>query len=133
MRQITNRHQFTLLLLDDVQKLLWLPRVTLEDTTSSDKTYLALSDLYNLYSKKSAGGKRLHPLAAPKLLFYASNLSRFPRRRLLEEIASYRAKLEDESKEADSLRAATSEPLNIGTLPSRKQDTMQSAKIVEIE
>lgn len=120
-------------LLDDLQKLLWLPRVTLQDTTSSDKAYLALSDLYFLYLKKPAGGTRLYPLAAPKLLFYASNLSRFPRGRLLGEIASYRAKLDKESKEDDSLIAATSQPLNIGTLPSRKQNVSQGAKIVEIE
>lgn len=108
----------------------------------SDKAYLALSDLHNIFSSPSPSNtspsnlnatsadppskdksitstatktRQIHPypLIAPKLLFYASNLPRIPRPRLQKEIDNYRRKLLAEEEEDVGLKEAVQEPLAI--------------------
>lgn len=94
-------------LLQDAATLLTLPAVRPADADQAnreDNAYLALSDLHATFISAKQGKKAMHPLAAPKLLFYASNLGRIPRKQALAQVDLLIAKLEAEQAESSALQ-----------------------------
>ena len=121
--QIASRRRLAFTLVTESLLLLRVPPITLLEKRkkTSDKAFLALSDLYRIasYPVKKDRKKRLFPLAAPKLLFYASNLGRMPRTSLLQQMAVYRNHLEKEEREDEALRESISQPLAPETKSTR--------------
>lgn len=100
----------------------------------SDKAFLALSDMHAMFASSSTPGsprkKARFPLAGPKLLFYASNLGRMPRARLLARMEAYRTRLVHEQEQDTALQQGSSDPLVLGQ--QRTTDPLRVAKIEEI-
>ena len=100
----------------------------------SDKAFHALSDMHSMFASSSALGaarkKARFPLAGPKLLFYASNLGRMSRARLLARLEAYRTRLEQEKEQDSALKKGSLDPLVLGH--QREAGPQPVAKIEEI-
>ena len=111
------------MLLGDVESILHMPRIVNvgDQHEPSDKAFLALCDLYRTFStkRKKESEKRLFPLGAPKLLFYASNLGRMPRGQLRRDLSIYRDGLSREETDDGALQEAVSQRFSLsGPLPA---------------
>lgn len=72
-------------------------------------------------------------MVAPKVLFYASNLSRIPREEVRRALMKYRDELLREESADKTLMVDVKDPLSISAKPERKSASAKGiAKIEEI-
>ena len=132
--QIQDRRQLLLLIAEDAKSLLNESKVRLIDALEDD-SYLILSDIYRIMSTPAKAGskKGLFPLAAPKILFYLSNLKRTPREQLTEQLQRYIDRLKAEELDDEELKGSVGS--NVALKPAARLDPAaknSEPKIVEL-
>lgn len=119
------------MLAEDARTLLRISPVRATDA-SEDTTYLAVSDLHRVFSLMRKGTKKVaFPLAAPKILFYLSNLDRIPRSDVMDGLTRYMDRLKAEEEEDDGLKSAAGSRLALRP-DARKGGGSDLPKIVEL-
>lgn len=132
--QIQDRRQLLLMVAEDAKSIISESKVRLLDA-SEDDCYLALSDIYRIMSTPAKAGSKkvLFPLAAPKILFYLSNLNRIPREQLTRQLQRYIDRLKAE--ELDDREFKGSVGSNLALKPAAQPDLTaknSEPKIVEL-
>lgn len=123
------------MLAEDAANFLQEPRILSEDQTESD-LFLVLSHMHRIFSTPGAEGSKKpgFPLAAPKLLFYLSNIDRIPRSQLRGNLQRYFERLQAEEKDDAELQEAAQGRLSVKaeSYPNGGFAPLDGPKIVEV-
>lgn len=99
---------------------------------SKNKTFLALSDVYNIFMSSAAKSvkKKTSTLGASKILFYASNLDRIPRSRVTRDLDAYIAQMERQKVLEEELQLTATQRLNIDTPTNNNKKSKSEVQIL---
>lgn len=134
--KITNRRKLIILLLQDLEALVHIPKIrALGESGGGDKAYLALSDIHRLLIARGEPSLRAKSrLAAQKVLFYAANLDHFDRERLEVEVGRRRRSMEAEEQQTSQLDKDLHDRKNLAQERTalQKRASIERPKIEEI-